>query len=290
MSLTSEISNPQSKISQYFSKYFNFSNFISDTNKEIQSFYTLAPSQKANYPWSDIGHMTEYMLLLYMGLEMQDLFPMRFAKTSYQKYYKDTLSKYSDINSCFKDRNKFHNLCNDLYRMSKIEGHFRSGKAISNNELNNLIVTDVMLQDMINIHFKSLAVNPVINNSDNVFNYNPTFDLSAAVGGADADLYLIKPNGNFLIDLKTTIRPSITTDMIHQLIGYVFLDESNKHNLTEIGVYLTRQNLISCWKIDYLINDYSKFKTTKDAKEEFRKTVLEALFETNFAPKNISKF
>ncbi len=285
MSLTSELNNSESPISQYFSKSFDFNSFLTNTNLELHGFYTLEPSNKIHYPWSDVGHITEYLMLIHIGLSIEELFPMQFAKTEYSQYYQKTLLKYQDTKVFLISKEKFSELITDLYKLSKIEGHFRSGKAVTAQQLNNLNATKIMLQDITNLYFKSLAVNPTINDQKNFFCYNPTFDLSGAVGGADADLYLIKPNGNFLIDLKTTIKPIITKDMLHQLLGYVFLDESNSHQFKEIGIYLTRQNLISCWNLEELISNYSSFKSVEEAKQKFCETVKIDFFSKRFLKK-----
>ena len=57
--------------------------------------------------------------------------------------------------------------------------------------------------------------------------------------------------------------------MLYQLLGYVFLDEKNEHNLIDIGLYLPRQNLISEWNVEELITKYSTFKNKDDAKLNF---------------------
>ena len=66
---------------------------------------------------------------------------------------------------------------------------------------------------------------------------NPTFEGSRDVGGADADLVV---NGT-LIDIKTTVRPEIKPDWIRQLLGYVLLDYSVRHQIKAIGLYMARQ-------------------------------------------------
>ncbi|NCP98468.1 hypothetical protein GW796_10670 [archaeon] len=274
MSLTSELSNKTSNIRLFFNNNFTFSPFINSINSEISGFHTLMPKDKNNYPWSDVGHMTEYLMLLHIGLDVSELFPMKFAKNEFRNFYAKTKLKYNDSAPYFKNRIKFKELCNNLYRMSTIEKMYRSKDIVSSLQLNNIFITDSVFQDMINIYFQSLSINPIINNKDNFFCYNPLFDLSAAIGGADADLYLIKPKGNTLLDLKTTIRPQLTEDMLFQLLGYVFLDVSREHKLTSIGVYLTRQNLISDWDISTLISKYSKFETVKEAQNEFVKVLL----------------
>ncbi len=278
MSLTSELSKKDSNVSRFFEDNFSLDGFISKNNASIKGCYTIFPSDRNNYPWSDVGHMTEYMMLLHMGLKIEDLFPMWYGCEKYPEIYRDVKAKYKDINRFFKDKELYSELCNDLFRLSKIEGIRRGGSFLTSNEIKKLEINDVILKDMINIYFKSLKKNEIINNKETFFCYNPVFDLSALVGGADADLYLIEPTGNFLIDLKTTVKPMIDKDMIHQLLGYVLLDASEKHNFKDIGVYLTRQNLISKWNIDELLKNNSKFKNIEEARGEF---VMSALVKKN---------
>jgi len=274
MSLTSEISNPDSKISLFFRKHFNFFSFIENTNNELKNFYTLSPNNKQNYPWSDVGHMVEYLMILNMGLPIADLFPLVYAKKGFPNYFLELNKKYHNFSEFLKTKEKFHDLCNDLFRCSKIEKMVRSGEVISESQIKTFVISPTILDDMMNIYFKSLKINTIINDLNNKFYYNPTFDLSALVGGADADLYLIKPNGNTLLDLKTTIRPQITEDMLFQLLGYSFLDLSNEHNFKNVGIYLTRQNLISEWSLSDLVKNNSKFSKYETAKDNFIDIVL----------------
>ena len=278
MSLTSELSKKDSNISRFFEDNFNLNGFVSENNSNIRGSYTISPSDKNNYPWSDVGHMTEYMMLLHMGLKIEELFPMWYGCEKYPDIYRDIRSKYKDTTRFFKDKILYYELCEDLFRLSKIEGIRRGNSFLTSNEIKNLKINEVIFNDMINIYFKSLKKNEIINNKETFFYYNPVFDLSASVGGAGADLYLLEPNGNFLIDLKTTIKPMVDKDMVHQLLGYVLLDASEKHNFKNIGIYLTRQNLISKWNIQELLQNNSKFKNIEEARGEF---VMSALVKKN---------
>ena len=279
MSLTSELNKTQSPIYQFFHQNFQIDNFLKENNELIHSSYTIKPSYMKDYPWADIGHITEYLMLLHMNLPFPELFPMRLGKAhikneSFQNLHKALSEKYKNINSFFSDKTKFTILCNDLFKLSKVEGLIRGNIKFTFSELNSFYLQPHMLNDLLHLYFESLKVNELINNPSIPFVYNPHFDLSIKIKGADADLYFKYPNGNYLIDLKTTIRPSITKDMIYQLLGYVFLDTSNSHNITDIGVYLTRQNLISKWNINEIINSYTTFHSTQNAQDEFVKILF----------------
>ena len=66
---------------------------------------------------------------------------------------------------------------------------------------------------------------------------NPTFRLSSAVRGADADII---SNGT-LIDFKTTKqRTAISAPEIYQLVGYVLLDQDDRYAIKTAGVHALR--------------------------------------------------
>ena len=82
---------------------------------------------------------------------------------------------------------------------------------------------------------------------------NPTFDGSAGIGGADADLVL----NSSLIDIKATINPRVTRQWIYQLLGYALLDYSDTYKLERVGLYLSRQGLLVEWGLKDLIHECS---------------------------------
>lgn len=268
MSLTSHLSSETSPITQYFKTNFDFSKFIAEENQGLVGVYTIRPKIFDNFPWSDMGHMVEYLLILHMGLPIEYLFPVRFAKEEYPQIFYEMKRKYDGFSNRLKDIN-FDMLSDDLYRLSKIEGVYRNGNYLALNYLQNVKATDVMKEDLKTIYKLALSQNEVFNDKKAKFSYNPMFELSAAVGGADADLYMVRAKGNYLLDLKTTVKPQVKEDMLYQLLGYVFLDKNKQHNFVDVGLYLPRQNLISEWNIEELVTKHSKFKTVEEAKKEF---------------------
>ena len=78
---------------------------------------------------------------------------------------------------------------------------------------------------------------------------NPTFDGSAFVDGADADLVT---NG-CLIDFKTTINPLKDAEWIYQLLGYVLLDWHDEHRIERVALYFARQNFLLEWELTDLL-------------------------------------
>lgn len=265
MSLTNLLKDKNSHINHYFNTYFDFNTLINDNNNDLKNSFTIKPKNFNDYPWSDVGHIVEYLLNIHIQLPFKNLLPMVIAKKMYPEIYNYFLKKYEVINI----NNQFESLCLDLYRLSNIEKGFRTGEYPHINELKLLKLNNIIINDISNIYLNSICKNILFNNFANKFYYNPSFELSHLVNGADADLYQIKKEGNYLIDLKTTVKPSINDDMIKQLISYVFLDNYNSHNFKSIGIYLPRQNLISEWNLDSIISNTSSFNSVSDAKNNF---------------------
>ena len=79
---------------------------------------------------------------------------------------------------------------------------------------------------------------------------NPTFALSEAVGGADADLVLDR----CLIDIKTTVNPRLDLQWLRQVLGYVLLDLDDRYRLDSVGLLLTRQAHLVAWPLVDLLD------------------------------------
>jgi hypothetical protein len=78
---------------------------------------------------------------------------------------------------------------------------------------------------------------------------NPKFDGSMDVGGADGDIIV----DGCLIDFKMTVNPSLEKLFLYQLLGYVLLDYSNRHNIDSVGILYARQGLLLRWDLKKLM-------------------------------------
>jgi hypothetical protein len=78
---------------------------------------------------------------------------------------------------------------------------------------------------------------------------NPTFDGSAWIGGADADLIV----DGCLLEIKTSTKTGWSSEWIRQLLGYVLLDLSDQHGIESVGLYLARQGLLLRWPLPELL-------------------------------------
>jgi hypothetical protein len=96
---------------------------------------------------------------------------------------------------------------------------------------------------------------------------NPTFEGSADVGGADADLIV----GRCLWDVKTTVLPAIERQTLYQLLGYLLLDYSDKHRIREVGFYFSRQGAFKKWPIGELLHSLSEGRYSEVSLPTLRK-------------------
>jgi hypothetical protein len=78
---------------------------------------------------------------------------------------------------------------------------------------------------------------------------NPTFKGSGDVGGADADLIV----DGCLIDIKTSISPTIESEWLRQIVGYALLDYDDERQITSLGIYMARQGRLFTWPLAYLL-------------------------------------
>src|SRR5207249_6127316 len=70
------------------------------------------------------------------------------------------------------------------------------------------------------------------------------------VGGADGDLIV----DGCLIEFKTTVDPcDQIRKSLHQLLGYVLLDYTDRYELREVGFYLSRQRVLVQWSLEELM-------------------------------------
>ena len=99
---------------------------------------------------------------------------------------------------------------------------------------------------------------------------NPTFDGSADVGGADADLILDAT----LIDIKSTIAPKLSRSWLWQIICYCMLDYTDEYRLTACGIYLSRQGIFLEWPLTELVESISTGIRWPTVREAFRDMLL----------------
>lgn len=269
MSLTTHLKNIESPINKMFKENFiNINEFIKSENKKIEFLNVILPEQQLDYPWSTIGHVTEYLLALQLGLPIYKLFPMGYLKEFDYKNYKN-IKDFNIIANDLDNENKTKIIYQNLYNLAVFEDKLRTkgydAKFIKKS------LPSIVYKDIKNIYENSLKKFP-----DGIYGYNPTFNenITNYIGGADADLIKYKENGNFLIDIKTTKNNKIEKQWIFQLLGYVALDIDNKYNFKTMGIYLSRQNKTLEYSIEEIIKNYSSYTSVQEFKELFKNVVF----------------
>lgn len=102
----------------------------------------------------------------------------------------------------------------------------------------------------------------------------PTFEGSAFVNGADADLIV----DGCLYDVKTTVNPRDRLPVnVRQLIGYALLDWHDKYGLDRVGFYFARQGRWRDWPLEQLVRETTGDgnATLAGIRDEFRRMAKE---------------
>lgn len=100
---------------------------------------------------------------------------------------------------------------------------------------------------------------------------NPTFDGSADVGGADADIII----GDTLFEIKTTIKPGIRTEWLRQIMAYALLDYDDRYCIRNLGFILPRQAHVLTWTLQDLM--FFMSNATASALEKERQDFQDAI-------------
>ncbi len=115
-------------------------------------------------------------------------------------------------------------------------------------------------------HYKDLLGWPVI--------LNLTFEGSRDIGGADADMIL----DGCLLEIKATTNPRLDTLWLYQFLGYVLLDYANLYGISELAIYMARQQLTLRWPLDQFLATFGTAATLppSELRTQFRTVIREA--------------
>lgn len=107
---------------------------------------------------------------------------------------------------------------------------------------------------------------------------NPTFDLSATLGGADGDLIA----GDTLWDFKASARSDgvFGRDELWQLVGYALSDQSDTHKIRSLGIAAIRRRRRVSWSLAELLFELSNESRSL---EQWRSEFAEAVSAANAA-------
>lgn len=80
---------------------------------------------------------------------------------------------------------------------------------------------------------------------------NPTFAMSGALGGADADLIA----GGTLLDFKSTPSTSVVTNLdVWQVLGYALADQDDEYRIDAVGISAVRWRRRVVWNLAVLLS------------------------------------
>ncbi|MEU6060778.1 hypothetical protein [Streptomyces sp. NPDC047097] len=107
----------------------------------------------------------------------------------------------------------------------------------------------------------------------------PVFDGSDDVGGADADFIV----DGHLIDCKATVRPERFGDKgeVLQLAGYLLLDYEDRYRLHTVCFYLARQGQLVTWTIQEFLGLLGARRSLPELREALRRELRDPAASPN---------
>jgi hypothetical protein len=125
-------------------------------------------------------------------------------------------------------------------------------------------VDKVIVKDLMKLSVGFYRKNKTLLKNFSVARIGETLPGSKDVGGADFDIIV----DGCLFEIKTTIKPKISTSNLRQLIGYFLLDYTDEFKMRTAAIHLTRQGHTESFDIkrDLLRTK----KSIKAVRESFR--------------------
>ena len=310
MSLTSEINNPKSPVGTFFRKRFpNTRAVVTECNKSLRNAETIRPHEAMpSQEFSTLGTAIDYRLRYYFAVTpSQDLVAwggaqmvsdrgfrgrwelavgdswvelVKMPEAIVEGFFSNLDATLADLQPVGRrlDRDAESLLNRYCVGLALFEQCFRAfarpSWSLFNGDvsswadvlqiapahwIDDLCAMSVLFYDQMGGRFTEDAV------------LNPTFDGSAYVGGADADVIL----DSCLIDFKTTVNAKIEGSGLYQLLGYSLLDFSNQYGIERAGLYLPRQGRFLTWELEDLLQRLSASEPApiEQLRSEFRDVV-----------------
>ena len=280
MPLTNHLRDKSSPVRGFLRHQFpNTRTFLKEPRKQLREAHTIRPD--IDVQWWTIGMALDYRIRYYFAVTPHEelaayqgarlLGALRSTHTTWEIPSNDIVPMASEYRSFFSqldaltrsdlpvarrlpvgEENELNRHCIVLalmevvYRTGRLDGALATGEFRDAESLVELAESH-WVDDLRNLswefydRFHHLLSLPHV--------LNPTFDGSADVGGADADMII----DGVLIDIKTTVETKIIADWVWQLLGYVLLDYSDHHQISAIGLYMARQGQLIKWDLDEAI-------------------------------------
>ena len=293
MSLTSHLKSTHSPIRKFLRLTFPNRSFLKDANKRMRSASVVLPCNSNSL--GTIGLALDYRIRYYFARTptqalfafhgLRGLLHLNRAEDKTKEIYKtflENLDDFMDSNNPVNRRlseteeDELNRYCfvlallEEVYRLGRIHPNsLLAGECSSIQGLLNL-ADDQSIVDLRTLsykfydNFQQMLTLPHI--------LNPTFDGSAYVRGADADLIV----DSTLIEIKTTKRKDLKRDWLYQLLGYVLLDYTNRYDIRRIAFYMTRQGILIEWDLEDAIRSLCSGSQPKlsELRSQFQKVAL----------------
>ncbi len=251
MSLTSELHNPNSAINRWFDGHMNLesmSKLVSRVNRLLAKKRILAASNDVNP--ATMGTAFDYAFRWQVeSLVATRLVALHGARILHRPEWIQDLVQ---IGNDTPDRRPA--CCVALAWFEQVYRHDAHIPNLETAESPTRLLDFVTPFEVADIHALTQSILVVWGDRlKGLYVPNPTFDGSKDVGGADADWIL----GGALYDCKCSWkRRPFTLDHLKQVLGYLFLDYSNRYNLTSFGFYFPRHQLRLEWDIETFMPDF----------------------------------
>jgi len=283
MSLTSELDRAESWVNQFFKEQFGrVTEFTRVEGPGIKALETIVPTDMRGNITARIGTAFDYRLRLALGAAPLDSGVVsggiyRMAVLGGHDFDTDVLVRWvMDVMRCLAkgEEQSEEELAKTAILMAHLDAGFRSmgmwaeemrllaqfkaaamledERIMARGWTRNSEISEVARPEEVDevVGLIAVAKDALNFESFDSVAFGPTFVGSRYVGGADADLV----SRGQLLDIKTTSQPRRDlTITIRQLIGYALLDWDDEHNISEAGIYFSRQGKMVSWSMDELI-------------------------------------
>lgn len=280
MSLTSHLKTPRSPVRQFLYAHFpNARAIVADCRSKLASATTLRPA--APVAWGTVGTALDYRARYYFGVTPPKEFvawdgallctgsPVLTAVGEQpgarmldpalaEEFFAELSQVVAEMNPVARrlDGPQEARLTRYCYVLALFEEVFRAGPQINSplfappkravDELLAIPSTHA-IEDLCTLSWGAYTQFEGLLSQSAIL--NPTFDGSLDVGGADADLIL----DGCLIDIKTTVKPQVDQIWLYQLLGYTLLDYTNRYRISEVAIYMARQQTTFRWPLDHFM-------------------------------------
>jgi len=176
----------------------------------------------------------------------------------------------ADIKALSPDRrevtqHEWTDLCIRCLVLARFEQHYRASFRVpTRGHLSLLRQPANRLEDFVHVSLSTASIRDLerlgqvaredqsaLRNADPLI-LNPRFQLSAALGGADADVIV----GHRLVDWKASATTRVVgRHQLWQLIGYVLADSTDEYEIREVGISALRWRSTVSWPLDELLED-----------------------------------